>query len=215
MIDFQAVRRAYYFPPPPGDHIPTIEERIAAFERQRIADARRRGENLRTSQMGDHGSLIGGPGKPPTRFEGGRRAEDMAKMPPMPLEWFDHHNAHQRTPCADPYEYLGTLSADHLAGYRSRPDGATLHRLLRADRLTGEEAHLVEQFLSRIRMIELASLLRRAGLSIHELARAMHLSGTTTAAKTNWINQFASQPAPPEREESLSNKEMDAIVYGV
>ena len=116
MINFQAVRQAYRSPPPPGHHIPTIEERVAAFERQRVANARRRGQDLRTSRMGEYGSLIGGPGKPPTRLEGGRRAEDMARMPPMPLEWFDHENAHHRTPCRDPHQYLDTLSADHLAG---------------------------------------------------------------------------------------------------
>ena len=38
MIDFEAVRRAYYSPPPPNEHAPTVEERIAAYERQRIAD---------------------------------------------------------------------------------------------------------------------------------------------------------------------------------
>lgn len=193
MINFQAVRRAYRSPPPPGDHVPTIEERIAAFERQRVADARQRGQDLRTSRMGEYGSLIGGPGKPPTRFEGGRRAEDMARMPPMPLEWFDHDNAHYRTPCADPHKYLDTLSADHLAGRNPRPDGRTLRRLLRADHLTEQEAHLVEQFLARLRMIELASLLSRASLTVHEIARAMHLSGTTTPAKIHWLNQFASR----------------------
>ena len=71
MIDFQAVRRAYHSPPPPGDHVPTVEERIAAYERQRMADAIRRGIDPRAAAIGEHGSLIGGPGKPPTRFEGG------------------------------------------------------------------------------------------------------------------------------------------------
>ena len=195
MINFEAVRRAYRSPPPPGDHVPTIEERIAAFERQRVADARRRGQDLRSSRMGEYGSLIGGPGKPPTRFEGGRRAEDMARMAPMPLEWFDHENAHYRTPCPDPHKYLDTLSADHLAGCSPRPNGRTLRRLLRADHLTNEEAHLIEQFLARLRMIELASLLSRASLTVHEIARAMHLSGMTTPAKTHWLNQFASRGA--------------------
>ena len=200
MIDFQAVRQAYRSPPPAGDHIPTVEERIAAFERQRVAAARQRGEDLRDSGMGEYGSLIGGQGKPPTRFEGGRRAEDMARMPPMPLEWFDHENAHHRTPCRDSHEYLDTLSADHLAGYNPRPDGQTLRRLLRADCLTDQEAHLVEQFLARLRMIELASLLSRASLTIHEIARAMHLSGSTTPAKTHWINQFAARLSRAEKE---------------
>lgn len=39
MIDFNKVRRAYHSPPPAGDHVPTIEERIAAYECQRMADA--------------------------------------------------------------------------------------------------------------------------------------------------------------------------------
>ena len=196
MIDFDAVRRAYFSPPPQGDHVPTIEERVAAYERQRVAEARRRGVDMRKSRMGEYGSLIGGPGKPPTRFEGGRPAEYMARMPPMPLEWFDHENAHLRTPCADPDRYLETLSADHLAGFNPRPDGRSLRRLLRAESLTEPEAHMIEQFLTRLRMIEMAYLLSRAGLTLHEIARAMLLSGVMTPRKVHWLNQFAARPAP-------------------
>ena len=193
MIDFRAVRHAYRHPPVPGDHVPTVEERIAAFERQRVADAHVRGIDLQAAALGEYGSLIGGRGKPPTRFEGGRRAEDMVRMPPMPLSWFSHENAHHRESCPDPDGYLEILSADHLAGYHPRPDGHTLRRLLQSERLSEQEAHLVEQFLARLRMIELASLLSRAGLTIYEIARAMHLSGSTTPAKTHWVNQFAAR----------------------
>lgn len=195
MIDFEAVRRAYYSPPSPGDHVPTVEERIAAYERQRVAEARWRGQDMRDSRMGEYGSLIGGPGKPPTQFEGGRPAEFMVRMPPMAIEWFDHENAHRRVACVDPDRYLDTLAADHLAGFNPRPDGRTLRRLLRADRLNDAEAHMIEQFLTRVRMIELAYLLSRAGLTIHEIARAMLLSGLTTPAKVHWLNQFAAAPA--------------------
>ncbi len=194
MINFQAVRHAYRSPPPIGDHIPTVEERIAAYENQRLANAICRGIDPQTAAIAEHGSLIGGPTKPPTRFEGGRRAEDMVRMPPMPLPWFDHQNAHLRTPCSAPHKYLETLAADHLAGHNPRPTGQTLHNLLQADHLTPKEAHLVEQFLSRLRMIELACLLSRAALTIHEIARAMLLSGCKIPAKTHWINQFAARP---------------------
>lgn len=98
-------------------------------------------------------------------------------------------------PCADLDRYLETLSADHLAGFNPRPDARTLRRLLRADRLTDAEAHTIEQFLTRLRMIELAYLLSRAGLTIHEIARAILLSGLTTPAKVHWLNQFAAAPA--------------------
>lgn len=195
MIDFDAVRRAYHSPPPPDDHVPTVEERVAAYERQRMADARRRGIDPKTEAIGEYGSLIGGPGKPATFYQGGRRAEDMVRMPPMPLPWFDHENAHYRTPCADPHKYLDILSADHLAGCQPRPDGRTLRRLLRADHLSRAEAALVDDFLARLRMIELAYLLSRCGLTVYEIARAMLICGSETPAKTNWVNQFASQPA--------------------
>ena len=194
MIDFEAVRRAYRAPPPPDDHVLTIEERVAAFERQRVRQARERGIDPVAEGLGEHGTLIGGPGKRPTRFEGGRRAEDMVRMPPMPLAWFAHPNANRRTPCPNPHGYLDTLSADHLAGYHPRPDGRTLHRLLRAEHLDDQEAHLVEQFLARLRMIEMAGLLSRAGLTVYEIARAMLLSGSRTPAKTHWVNQFAAPP---------------------
>lgn len=194
MIDFEAVRRAYHAPPPPDDHVPSVEERVAAFERRRVEQARERGIDPRTQALGEHGSLIGGPGKPSTHFIGGRRPEDAVPMPPMPLAWFDHDNARHRTPCADPCGYLDALSADHLAGCSSRPDGYRLHRLLRAEHLAPVEARVVEQFLARMRMVEMGSLLSRAGLTVYEIARAMQLSGSTTPAKTHWINQFAAPP---------------------
>lgn len=196
MIDFEAVRRAYYSPP--SDSVPSVEERIGAYERQRMADAIERNLDPEAEAIGEFGSLIGGPGKPTTFFQGGRRAEDMVRMPPMPLPWFDHENAHQRTPCDDPHSYLDVLSADHLAGLHPRPDGQTLSRLLCADCLTSKEAVLVEDFLARLRMIELAYLLSRCGLTIYEIARAMLLSGSRTPAKTHWINQFATRPEPSE-----------------
>ena len=115
MIDFDAVRPAYHTPQPLDDHVPTIEERVAAFERQRVQQARERGVDPAMEGLGEHGSLIGGPGNRPTRFEGGRRAEDMVRMPPMPLAWFSHPNATRRTPCPNAHRYLDTLSADHLA----------------------------------------------------------------------------------------------------
>lgn len=194
MIDFDAVRQAYHTPPPLDDHVPTTEDRIAAFERQRLEQARALGIDVVAEGMGEHGSLIGGPDKRPTRFEGGRRAEDMVRMAPMPLDWFSHPNANRRNACPDAHRYLDALSADHLAGCDPRPNGRTLHRLLRADRLADHEAHLVEQFLARLRMIEMAGLLSRAGLTVYEIARAMHLSGSRTPAKTHWVNQFAERP---------------------
>ncbi len=194
MIDFDAVRHAYHAPPPLDDHVPTIEERIAAFERQRVHQARERGIDPVADGLGEHGSLVGGLGKRPTRFEGGRRAEDMVRMPPMPIRWFSHSNANLRDDCPDPHRFLDSLAADHLAGYHPRPVGRTLLRLLRADHLSDQEAHLVEQFLARLRMIEMAGLLSRAGLTVYEIARAMHLSGSRTPAKTHWVNQFAERP---------------------
>ena len=59
---------------------------------------------------------------------------------------------------------------------------------------------MIEQFLTRLRMVELAYLLSRAGLTMHEIARAMLLSGVMTPAKVHWLNQFAT---PPARHRSL------------
>ena len=164
-----------------------------AFERQRVRQAWERGIDPVADGLGEHGSLIGGPGKPPTRFEGGRPAEDMVRISPMPLAWFSHPNANRRNYCPNSHRYLDTLSADHLAGHSPRPDGDTLHRLLR--HLADLETHVVEQFLARLRMIELAGLLSRGGLTVYEIARAMHLAGSRTPAKTHWVNQFAARPS--------------------
>ena len=84
---------------------------------------------LLSKWLGENGCVLGG----------GRPAELMARMPPMPIEWFDHENAHRRVACADPERYLETLSADHLAGFEPRPNGKTRCRPLVSESANREE----------------------------------------------------------------------------
>ena len=194
MIDFEAVPRAYHSPPPVDDHVPTIEERSAAFERQRVQQARESGIDPRAEGMGEGGSLIGGHGKRPTRFEGGRRAEDWCVWPQCPSRGSPTPTRTDETPAPRRTATLTFSPPTTSPGHDPRPDGRTLHRLLGAEQLNAREAHLIEQFLARLRMIEMAGLLSRAGLTVYEIARAMHISASKTPAKTHWVNQFAARP---------------------
>ena len=92
-FDIDAVRRAYFAPPKDGppDHVPTREELIARYEQRAVAARLAAGRDPAAKGIEEHGSLIGGPGKPLRVF--GRDPEDASPIEPMPLEWFAYPQA--------------------------------------------------------------------------------------------------------------------------
>ena len=95
------------------------------------------GGDPREQGLGEHGALIGGPGKPPRQFSRDPEFTGRARKP-LPLPWFDHPRARSRpsTPPAEVHAFFAHLSGGHLAGYPNRPSGAELARLFRSPRLT-------------------------------------------------------------------------------
>ena len=92
-IDFDAVRKAFHGPPLPSppDHLPTREEVLAEHQRICLQVDLEYGVDPAVHAVGEHGSLIGGPGKPLTFL--GRPVECLLRLEPMPLEWFDFPEA--------------------------------------------------------------------------------------------------------------------------
>ena len=205
MLDLAKVRHAYFHPPPDDpERALTREELFARYERRRVEGCLRHGGDPRREGLGEHGSLIGGPGKPLTAF--GVRPERVGRLRPLPLPWFDYPLARSASPppggADEAHDFFAALAADHLAGMPERPTGAALARTFRATRLKGREWSQLWHVFACIRIWDLKRLLSRGGLSVYEIARAMHLSDTCRAEVVSWINQFAVPPA--EQEESTA-----------
>ncbi|MDE2974457.1 MAG: hypothetical protein OXU64_07030 [Gemmatimonadota bacterium] len=197
MLDFDKVR-ALYFDPPPYDpeRIPSREELTARYERERFDACVLRGGDPEAEALGPHGFLIGGDGKPPTVHH--VLPEVHARLRPLPLTWFDHPRRHTRTlppgGIEEAHLFFRSLSHGHLAGHRDRPSGARLRRHFQAPELSGLPLSLVRHVLACIRGLDLNRLLAYGGLSLYEIARAIHLTGIRRVSVTRWINQYAIRP---------------------
>ena len=197
MLDFDQVRACYFDPPPyDPERIPSREELTARLERDRVEDCLLRLGDPVAEGLGPHGSLIGGGGKPLTVHH--VRPEVHAKLRPLPLTWFDHPRRHTRTlppgGLEEAHLFFRSLSHAHLAGHAHRPSGPLLRRYFCSPALSGIPSSLVWHVLACVRGFDLNRLLAYGGLTIYEIARAIHLSGIRRASVTHWINQFAIRP---------------------
>lgn len=120
---------------------------------------------------------------------------------PMPLAWFDYPQAH--VPVYDPtlpppetqgHPLLFMLTCAYFAGVPQRPSPEDLARLLRSSELDDTNAFVLYQLFGAIYMDEIPLLLSHERLTVHELARAVHLSGVRRAEVIHWLNQFAVPP---------------------
>ena len=201
MLDLAKVRHAYFHPgPDEPERALTREELYARYALRRVEGCLRRGGDPRREHLGVHGSLIGGPGKPLTVF--GVRPERAGRRQPLPLAWFDYPRARSSSQppggTEEAHAFFAALAADHLAGMPERPSGAQLARTLRSSELKGREWSQLWHVFACIRIWDLKRLLSRGGLSIYEIARAIHLSDACRAEVVTWINQFA---VPPEEQQ--------------
>ena len=201
MLDLEKVRAAYFNPPPDDpERVPTRQELYACYERRLVKACLLSGGDPREAGLGEHGSLIGGAGKP-LRVSS-VRPERAVPLRPLPLTWFDNPRARSSVPPsggnAEAHAFLGVLAADHLAGMAERPTGARLAEIFRAPKLTRREWSQLWHVFACIRILDLKRLLSQAGLSVYEIARAIHLSETRRADVVSWINQFGGKLGAPE-----------------
>ena len=196
-LDFDAVREAYFDKPlaSPPDHLPTREELLAQRERIRLKCTLEAGLDPALEGVGEHGSLIGGPGKPLTIV--GRQAHLLLRIEPMPLEWFDHPGARRcwRGPAQDESDFLAMLISRHLAGFPDPPTDRELARWLRSANCFPRKKAVFYDIFEAIRPGDLPKLLSRAHISVYEVARAIHISGARAPGTVRWLHQFAVDPA--------------------
>lgn len=198
MLDVAKIRRLYFNPPPADpERLPSREELYAREERRAVERCVLSGGDPREVGLGEHGSLIGGPGKPPRRFTWDPEFAPRSRTP-LPLTWFDTPRARSRPAQASTADevraFFAHLSGGHLAGMQNRPTGAELARLFRSPRLTSVERDQVWHVFACIRLGDLPGLLTRGGMSLYEVARAIHLCKTLRPHVIAWINQFGARP---------------------
>ena len=91
-------------------------------------------------------------------------------------------------------EFLGFLSAKHLAGLRERPSGAETERLFRARSLTWRESSWLRHIFLCLHAGSFRKLVLGAGLSVYEVARAAHNSGIERGELAFWFDPYAIRP---------------------
>ena len=197
MIDFARVR-AYYFAPPPRDplSIPSDEELIARYERRRVERCILRLGDPAAEALGPHGSMIGGRGLPITiHYE---RAERTTPLVPLPLSCWDHPRARLRIlpPGGHPaaISYLRDLAGAHLAGVPNRPTAARLDRMFRSAHLSPADRDILAQLFGALPAPRFKSLRTLGGISLYEMARALHITRNRRNAFVRWLHRFAVRP---------------------
>ena len=197
MLDLAKLREAYFNPPPEDpERLPTREELWARAERRAVEACLLNGGDPRAQGLGEHGSLIGGAGKPLTT-----NPIDPDRCGPrtlLPLAWFEHPLARSCTPPdggpEGAYVVFQHLTAGHLAGYPDRPDGNELRRIFQSPDPTRRERSILYHVFACIRASDLPRLFSRGGLSVYEVARALHFAGIKRAVVVDWINEFGQRP---------------------
>ena len=194
MTDFGRVR-AYYFAPPPPDplSIPSDEELIARYERRRVERCILRLGDPASEALGPHGSMIGGPGKPITiHYE---RAERTTPLEPLPLSWWDHPRARLRILPPGGHQaalsYLHDLAGAHLAGVPNRPPARDLAIIFRSPNPSRADRDVLRQLLAALPAPRFKSLRTLGGVSLYEMAQAVHVTESRRNAFIRWLHRFA------------------------
>lgn len=216
-LNLQAVRRAYWGPvlATPPDHVPSKEELVGHYERELVRLYREAGLDPERAGVGEYGSLIGGPDKSLSVFSA--PPEDAVQIEPMPMEWFSYAEAMRSIagPVEDELAFLAMLIGSHLAGVPGKPTPDTLAHWLHSATRTDEKQFVYYHILGNLRPNHYWALLGEAHLSIHEIARAVHISGVRTSRLIYWLHQFARNPreSNPRSEEdanvSVSERDRD------
>ena len=198
MIDFDLVRE-YYYNPPARDplSVPSDEELIARYERRCYESCILRSGDPVAEGLGPHGSMIGGPGKPVTIHH--ERVERTAPLRPLPLDWWDYPQARRRIlPPGGRDEalaYLGDLLGLHMAGVPGRPSPSDLDAMFRTAHPSALDRSILRELFGALPAPHFKSLRTRGGISLYEMARAIHASGNRRNAFVRWLHRFAVPPA--------------------
>ena len=197
--DVEAVRHAYFHPPPEGPFrdIPTHEEQLAEGERKLVRLCIDAGGDPVAEGLGEHGALIGGPERPMRLLTGSRPLEDYARPRLAPAAWFNNPQGRAKSGRRDPdHQRMRAAIASHMAGTpaESRPTPAQLYQSFVTERPDEMQRFWLHAVISCASIRELREMMFHEGLSRHDLVRAIHSAGAVRHGLARWLNQFASRP---------------------
>ena len=197
-IDVEAVRRAYRELPDEGfAGVPSREERFAMSERALMRICEASGRCPKAEGLGEHGSLIGGKGKPMRVHWGSRPFDHCARPVLAPIAWFARLGNVRAGGGRDAgHLRLRAAIAAHMAGVpkASRPSGAALRAAFLSEAPSVLERAWLRLVLSSAGVRELMLIGSEEGFTARTFARAAHLSGTASHRLCNWLNQYAEHP---------------------
>ncbi len=201
-IDYNAVRKAFYGPPlaSPPDHLATREEILAEHQRICLQVSKDLGVDPSTHAAGEHGSLIGGPGRPLTVI--GRPVERLLRLEPMPLDWFDYPQARRAwygscdntAAHRERIEFLEEVIHCHLAGFPEPPTATELATWILCPVSVPSGTGPLYNIFENIPPGQCACLLSRGHFSVYEVARIIILSEARSPELIAWLHQFAVDP---------------------
>ena len=202
-INYYAVRKAFYGPPlaSPPDRLPTQEEVLAEHQRISMQCTIEMGLDPATRAIGEHGSLIGGPGKPLTVIA--RPVERLLRLEPMPLEWFDYPQARRAwrgradddTAGRDRIEFLQEVIHSHLAGFPDPPTATELSSWICSPASFPPKTAALYNIFENISSGQCARMLSRGHFCVYEVARIVILSEARAPEVIAWLHQFAVDPS--------------------
>ena len=108
------------------------------------------------------------------------------------LDRFNAPRCHERSTLD--LSTIDAIVARHMAGHGLQPTGTMILDAVRAERPTPPERAVLWALFEEVRGGELTTLMAFGGITIHELARAMHISGAPHPEAASWMNQWADEP---------------------
>lgn len=176
------------------DRPPTREDIHARWHWQTERVLLEQGRDPVKADVGRSSSLISGRGHGRPWLDE-TPLERRFRYEPMPLPWFDNAPARAVLREPDPeHTLLEFLSAGHLAGYRGRPSGAALFRMLAEGTVDRKERSWLAELLCDLRIEDYPQLRRQEALSIRHIARATLECRVRRGALSWWLNQYAARP---------------------
>ena len=157
-----------------------------------------RGGDPKAEGLGEHGALIGGPGKPVRLHMGSsRRFHHYARPRLAPLNWFSRPAVRAGNGRQDSeHVWMHGVVMSYMAGVpkKSRPSAQQIYDTFHKEQPDELERFWLYSVLSCVTLLELRRMMYAEGLSIRTVVGALHASGVLRHDQCRWANQFAEKP---------------------
>ena len=219
-IDYDAIRKAFYGPrlASPPHHVPTREEILAEHQRICLQVTDDLGVDPSATAVGEHGSLIGGSGKPLTVIA--RPIGRLLRLEPMPLEWFDHPRARRTwnggaddtAALCERIEFLEQVIRSHLAGFPNPPTATELASWIECPASLPRGTGALYNIFENISPGQCARMLSQGHFSVYQIARVIIHSEARSPELIAWLHQFAVDPKQKYHDDISARKTVEPVL---